>query len=90
MAIQDRYSIHPSAAEMPKAEIVSVNQGNGSSSTLELRVNIEGQDRGVLLPLDALEGHGLSGPAAVEELRRIRVALERLVERLPATAPGTG
>ena len=42
---------------------------------LELLVNIEGLDRRVELSVGALKDHGLSGPAAVEELRGIRAAL---------------
>ena len=70
-------------AEPAKAKIIKVNRNEGrqpeSTPSLELRVKIEDQDHDVLLPLGALEENGLSGPAAVEELRRIRTALEELV-----------
>ena len=70
-------------AEPAKAEIIKVNRNESrrteSTPSLELRVKIEGQDHDVWLSLDALEENGLSGLAAVEELRRIRTALEELV-----------
>ncbi len=43
-----------------------VNRPPGSKPSLELQVNIWGQDCEVLLPLDALEDYGLLGSAAVE------------------------
>ena len=70
-------------AEPVKAKIIKVNRNEGrqpeSTPSLELQVKIEDQDHDVWLSLDALEENGLSGPAAVEELRRIREALEELV-----------
>ncbi len=67
----------PKPAELPRAKIINYNPASpGSSATLELQVNIEGQDHSILLPVDALNNHGLSGPAAVEELRGIREALD--------------
>ena len=41
-------------------------------------MNIAGQDQSVLLELDPLANHGLSGPAE-EDIRRIAQALENLV-----------
>ena len=41
-------------------------------------MNIAGRDQTIVLTNDELEGHGLSGPAAVDELRAIRVAVEAL------------
>ena len=52
----------------------------GGKRALELQVNIEGQPRTVLLSLDALEGHGLSGPVAVEELRKIADSVDHHLE----------
>ncbi|MXY42007.1 MAG: hypothetical protein F4160_05265 [Rhodospirillaceae bacterium] len=72
----------PGPAELPMAEVVRISGSPKGSPTLELRVNIEGRDRRFLLTLSALEGHGLSGPAAVEELRAIRAALEKIAEAL--------
>ena len=76
----------PSPSEPPLAKIVKVNRTHGrrpeSTPSLELQVNIEGRDHDVWLPLGALEENGLSGPAAAEELRGIRAALEELVQIL--------
>ncbi len=68
----------PGPAGPPVAKITRINRSPGSRPTLELQVNIGGQDCDIVLPLDALEDRGLSGPAAVEELRAIRAALEDL------------
>ncbi len=74
---------HQGPAEPAKAKIIKVNRNESqrpeSTPSLELQVKIEDQDHDVWLSLDALEENGLSGPAAVEELRRIREALEELV-----------
>ena len=88
MAVQDHYSAIPAATEPPKAKIVRFNR-NQSTPSLELQVNIEGRDHVFALPLDALQEYDVSGPAAVEELRQIRVTLERLAEKLSAPAPET-
>ncbi len=72
----------PSPTEPPVAKITRINRPPGSSPSLELQVSIGGLDHKVLLPLDALEDRGLSGPAAVEELRGIRAALEALAPLL--------
>ena len=80
--VQTRYGGQGSA-EPAKAKIIKVNRNEGripeSTPSLELRVKIEDQDHDVWLSLDALEEIGLSGPAAVEEIRLIRMALEELV-----------
>ena len=76
---QGKGTIHPDPAEPPIAKIVGINR-TGPSPSLELRVKIRDQDHDALLLLDALEDYGLSGPAAVEELRAIRVALVDLVQ----------
>ncbi len=75
---QDDYD-KPDPAGPPIAKIVRINRPPLSSPNLELQASIGGRDQIVVLPLDALEGHGLSGPVAVEELRAIRSALEELV-----------
>ncbi len=69
---------NPGPTEPPEAEITQIIEKRGGKRALELQVNIEGQHRTFLLTLDALKGYGLSGPAAVEELRGIRAALEAL------------
>ena len=83
---------HQGPAEPAKAKIIKVNRNESqrpeSTPSLELQVKIEDQDHDVWLSLDALEENGLSGPAAVEELRRIREALEELV--LVMEEPGNG
>ena len=66
-----------SYSELPIAEIVGITQTE-SSSSLELRVNIEGRDHLCALPLDAMEDFGLSGPAAADALSRIADALGQL------------
>lgn len=73
----------PLAGELPEAEIIDEVDSRGGKRALVLKVKIEGQHRTFLLRLDALEGRGLLGPAAVEELRGIRIAVEALagVER---------
>ena len=71
---------YPDPTEPYEATSVEVYRGSDRSMLgLEIRVNIEGRDRRVLLRLDALANHGLSGPAAGEELRGIREAVESLV-----------
>ena len=75
MTIKDGY--RPKTTELPKAEIINFNPSSpGLSATLELRVSIEGQDHNILLPVDTLNDHGLSGPAAVESLRDIQKAIQ--------------
>lgn len=68
----------PKPAKLPTAEIVAIHPASSarSSSTLELQVNIEGHNHNVLLTVDALSNHGLSGLAVVEELRGIRESLD--------------
>ena len=78
MSVQSKYD-RQGPMEPPVAEIIQVNRPPDKTSILELRVNIEDRDQLVALPLGALEEFGLTGPAAVEELRAIRVALENLV-----------
>ena len=62
--VQTHYG-RPDPAEPPIAEIRKVYRPANKTAALELQVNIEGRNRTVLLTLDALEGHGLSGPVAV-------------------------
>ena len=77
--IQTKY---PNDSRRPIAKVVGISPTR-SSPTLELQVNIEGRDHNILLPLDALQDHGVTGPAAVVELRGIRLALEALGNIVP-------
>lgn len=56
--------------------------GVDGKKCLELLVNIEDRPRSILLTLDALQDHGLSGPAAVEALLGIQAAVESLVSEV--------
>ena len=73
---------YPNDSRRPIAKVVGISPTR-SSPTLELQVNIEGRDHNILLPLDALQDHGVTGPAAVVELRGIRLALEALGNIVP-------
>ena len=81
----------PEPAEPPMATITGgfeVRRGSRGKRVLELQVNIAGRDRAIWLTDDELASYGLSGPAAVDELRGIRAALERIanaLERSPET-----
>ena len=68
------------------AEIIGVVKARDNTPCLELRVNIGDQDQRVLLAVDAIANHGMSGPAAVAELQGIRMALEKISERLEMDA----
>ena len=72
--------IHASPAELPIAEFVEVTSSpkTGQKPSLVLRVNIEGQAHEVALTLDELAKAGMTGPAAVEELQKIRQHLSHL------------
>jgi len=59
----------------PVAKVIGFNEGNGSSSSLELQVNIEGQDHVLVLPHGELHDYGLSNPAVVKELQKIRASI---------------
>ena len=76
--LQGKFEINPGSSEPPEAKITGFIGTRDGKRGLELLVNIEGKDRTCVLRLDALEGHGLSGPAAVEELRALREELEEL------------
>lgn len=78
-AIKNGY--RPKPGEPPEAEIIGVAETRRGKSCLVLQVKIEGRDQELALTFDALQGYGLSGPAAVEELRRIREAVEALASR---------
>ena len=74
----------------PTATVVRKIRGSPKGSpALELQVSIVGRNRTFLLLLDELASHGLSGPEAVEELRGIRVAVEKVAEAL-TRSPETG
>lgn len=83
--VQDKY---PNDSRRLTAKVVRLSQSGisapgskvGQTEGLELQVNIEGQDHDILLPLDALNDYGLTGPAAVAELRGIREALVNLCD----------
>lgn len=65
--------------EDPIASITDVIR-RGETTYLELRVNIEGQDRRLLLEEDATARLGWTYPAAVAELNLIRQLLTMLKE----------
>ena len=69
---------------LPKAKIVQLNQ-SGSTPSLELRVNIEGQDHAILLPLDALTSYELSGPAVATALQTIQHRLSEIDRNMPVS-----
>ncbi len=69
-------------AAPPEAKITGIVATRGNTRALELQVRIAGQDRKFLLALDALEDHGLTGPAAAEELREIRQTLGGIEEKI--------
>lgn len=89
MTVQTTFLTHAKPNELPVAEITEINR-SGSSPSLELRVNIGGQDHDVLLPLDALHNYGVSGSEVadviVRELPQIREALEDVKSQLLAFA----
>lgn len=82
MAVQDTFQINPGPAELPEAEIIEIAERPGGKQCLVLQASIGGQPRKFVLALDALEGHGLSGPAAVAELRAIRELLSTDLQTL--------
>ena len=85
-AIQNSYG-KPDPVEPYVAKIVKLNlHPNNKIPNLELQVKIEGRDRTVSLPLYALQEFGIGGPAAVEELRGLRMALERIASTYPSSA----
>ncbi|MCY4218762.1 MAG: hypothetical protein OXE56_05775 [Gammaproteobacteria bacterium] len=77
-AVQTKYGRYPDPVEAPVATAVKLITRN-EKPLLELQVNIEGQDRNILLPLDALNNLGLSGLVAAKEVALIRESLENLV-----------
>jgi len=78
-AFQDSFQQYPDESPIPEAKVLRIIRGSPKESpALELQVKIGGRDRKILLRLDALEEFGLSGPAAVEELRKIRRSLDDL------------
>ncbi len=86
-AFQSSYD-RPGSAKPYEPESIELVTATDGRSHLELQVKIEDRLRSVKLTLDALQDHGLSGPAAAEELRKIRKAAERIaaaLERSPET-----
>ena len=75
----------PDAADPPKAIFKNLIRKAGSSPDLEIQVSIGGRDYSIVLPHDDLRDHGIGGPAAVEELRGIRTAIEDLAQVLRQT-----
>ena len=80
--IQSKYHSQIPSGRCPKAEIKEISDSGKEPASLVLQVNIEDQDHEVLLEIDAAKDFGMSGPAAVIELRKIRETLERLVKVL--------
>lgn len=68
-------------AKYPEAKIIELT-GTGSTTSLVLRVNIEGRDHDLRLRLSAIEGYGVTGPAAVAELRAIRKEIGSVADML--------
>ncbi|MCY4589828.1 MAG: hypothetical protein OXE86_04520 [Alphaproteobacteria bacterium] len=74
---------HRDVQTIPTAEIIRVLERSNGSSALELRVNIEGRDLPILLPLDALASFGVTDQAAAAELREVRKTLSRIEGAVP-------
>ena len=74
--------LHKDAEAIPTATITGVNR-TGSRPSLELRVNVEGRDHDIWLPLDALASFGATDREAAAGLREILRSLSRLEENLP-------
>ena len=67
---------NPETLDLPVAKVVMLSPPRRKlNATLELQVNIEGQDHNILLPLDAILKYDVGGPAVVAELRQIRESL---------------
>ncbi|MCY4130052.1 MAG: hypothetical protein OXG15_12535 [Gammaproteobacteria bacterium] len=75
----------PGRDNLPLAKILENIPRFDGTPCLVLRVNIEGRDHELGLTIDELDEAGLSGPAGVEELRKIRKLLEQLVASRPET-----
>ena len=73
------------ADQIPVAKIVEFSR-TGSTTSLVLRVNIEGQDHDIRLGLDALEGFVGTGQAAATELRNIRESLAGIAGSVPLSS----
>ena len=74
---------HKDEQTLPIAEFIGIVVQDDMSSALELRVNIEGQDLPILLPLSALPNIGETNQAVAEELRKIQKSLEDISGALP-------
>ena len=67
---------NPVKRTLPVAKVVMLSPPRRKlNATLELQVNIGGQDHNILLPLDAIREYDVGGPAVVAELRQIRESL---------------
>ncbi len=82
MSVQKTYQTHANPSEPPEAEIIEDIDLSDGRRGLALRVSIEGRDHTVALSTDALQAAGMTGPAAVELLRRIAVAAEGIHQHI--------
>ena len=63
---------------LPKAEIIETISQYDGTEVLVLRVNTLGPNQEVALSIDELNTIGMSGPAGVAELRKIREGVEEI------------
>lgn len=71
----------PKPTKLPRATVINVLEGSqGLSPSLELQVDIGGQDHNILLPLSELRTYGIGDQAVVEELREIRDSVDHVGE----------
>ena len=68
--------------DLPMAEVLRISDLPNGSRALELQVNIEGQDHQLLLTLDALASHGVTGPVVAKALPQLVEGLDKIEERL--------
>ncbi|MDE0488553.1 MAG: hypothetical protein OXI07_05100 [Gammaproteobacteria bacterium] len=87
--IQNGYRPGPAEPYTPH-KIEEVRDKSGALKSLVLQVKIEGRHHRVSLSTDVLRDFGLTGPAAAEELRGIRAALERLADLVEGRGRETG
>ena len=69
----------PGKDNLPLATILELGQRYDRTPCLVLQVKLGGQDQSFSLTLDELAKFGMTGPAGVDELRRIRQLLEQFV-----------
>ena len=73
----------PGRDNLPVLSYLEHTERFDGTPCLVLQANIGGQAHEFALTLDELDKAGVSGPAGVEELRRIREAVEKLADALP-------